>query len=81
MTEEEIREGLHEILRDHIGLDILPEALIDEADLQADLKLDSIDHVEFVMAIEDRWEVVIPQVDVESWRTFGDVVEWLEGQG
>jgi len=68
-------------MSEDLGLDVLHEALVDEAHLHTDLGIDSLDDIEMVMAIEERWDLDVPESVRESWRTFGDVVEWLERQG
>lgn len=78
MSREEIIDKLHAILTDHIGLQMIREALVEESHLVVDLSLDSIDLVEFVMAIEDRFDLDIDHETTESWRTIGDVAGWLE---
>lgn len=55
-----------------------------EADLKSethvvnDLGADSIDEVELVMALEDEFELEIPDEVAESRKTVGAVVEWLQ---
>ena len=39
-----------------------------------DLNVDSLDMVEIIMAIEDEFNIEIPDSDAESMQTFGDLV-------
>ena len=45
-----------------------------------DLELDSLDIVELMMKIEDEFNIEIPEEDVESLKTVGDVVSYLESK-
>lgn len=43
-------------------------------DLVADLKMDSLDHVEFLMAIEETFEIDVSDAEVENVKTVADAV-------
>ena len=38
---------------------------------------DSLDKVEFVMALEEHFNIEIPDDDLYSWQTLQDVVDWF----
>jgi len=42
-----------------------------------DLNVDSLDMVEIIMAIEDEFNIEIPDSDAESMQTFGDLVGYV----
>ncbi len=44
-------------------------------------KADSLDVVELVMALEDEFDLEIPEEDAEQITTVGAVVRYLEEQG
>ncbi|RAK66660.1 hypothetical protein DLM85_10595 [Hymenobacter edaphi] len=46
--------------------------------LQDDLGLDSLDVVELVIRLEQRFEVELPDAEIGGWRTLGDVYQTLE---
>jgi acyl carrier protein len=46
--------------------------------IQGDLDLDSLDSVEFIMAIEDEFGIEIDDNDSEKMKTLGDVIEYLK---
>ncbi|MCQ2440523.1 MAG: acyl carrier protein [Clostridia bacterium] len=46
-----------------------------------DLGADSLDVVEMLMAIEDDFDVEIPDEDIEGLKTIGDVVEYINNKG
>ncbi|MDR2153023.1 MAG: acyl carrier protein [Helicobacteraceae bacterium] len=43
-----------------------------------DLNADSLDVVELVMALEEKFDVEIPDEDAEKIKTVGDVVKYIE---
>ena len=49
-----------------------------DANIQDDLGADSLDVVDLVMALEDEFEVEIPDEAVESIKTVGDIVKYIE---
>lgn len=74
----EIFESVKEIISR--GYDVAPEQIIPEAGLSADLKLDSLDRVEFVIAVEEKFQITIPDEHMEGITTVKDVVAYLEGR-
>jgi len=60
----------------------VPESQVTEdATFDGDLKADSLDVVELVMALEDEFDLEIPEEDAERITTVGAVVRYLEEQG
>lgn len=45
-----------------------------------DLKADSLDVVELVMALEDEFDIKIPDEDYDKIGTVGDVIEYIESK-
>ncbi len=67
--------------------DIIVEQLgVEEDEVSAstsfvnDLGADSLDIVELVMAMEEEFDIEIPDEDAESIGTVEDVVEYIEGK-
>lgn len=57
----------------------VPESWVTEsATFEGDLKADSLDVVELVMALEDEFDVDIPEEDAQKIQTVGDAVRYLE---
>ena len=52
-----------------------------EASFIDDLGADSLDIVELVMAMEEEFELEIPDEAAEKLRTVGDVVVYLQSKG
>lgn len=50
----------------------------DHSTLRGDLNLDSLDAVEFIMALEDEFMIEIEDADSEKMVTYGDVVDYIE---
>ena len=53
-------------------------SLSEVTNLEEDLNMDSLDAVEVVMALEDAFDVTIPDEDAEKFRTIGDIVAYIE---
>jgi acyl carrier protein len=49
-----------------------------EANFVEDLGADSLDVVELVMALEEKFEIEIPDEDAEGIKTVKDVVDYIE---
>jgi acyl carrier protein len=45
-----------------------------------DLKADSLDVVELVMALEDEFDLKIPDEDYDKIGTVGEVIEYIEAK-
>lgn len=71
MVFEKIRTILSE------QLDIEEDEITPESRIADDLGADSLDIVDLVMAIEDEFEVEIPDEEIETIKTVGDVVNYI----
>ena len=58
-------------------LDVPKEEISRESNFVNDLKADSLDVVELVMAFEDEFGITIPDDDYEKLRTVGDAVDYV----
>ena len=70
--EADVELGVRAILRDRIGFE--PAALRASARL-ADLGMDMLDSIEFVIAARQRWRIQIPEVEVTSAATIADLID------
>jgi acyl carrier protein len=67
------------IIEEQLGVD--PECVKPESSFIDDLGADSLDIVELVMAMEEEFEIEIPDEDAEKLRTVQDVMKYLETKG
>lgn len=67
------------ILEDQLGIDVA--GVNEDTSFQDDLRIDSLDLFEVVTALEDEYEIEIPQEELDSIKTIGDVIEYLQSKG
>ena len=79
MDEQNIRDGLAEILEEVAG--VLPEQVADDKSFVDDLDVDSLSMVEVVVAAEERFGVRIPDDQVKNLKTVGDAVQYIKNAG
>jgi acyl carrier protein len=70
-------DQVKEIIVEQLG--VSPDEVRDEASFQEDLNADSLDLVELIMSMEDRFGVKIPDEDAESILTVGNAVDYVVG--
>ncbi|KAI3389772.1 hypothetical protein SNEBB_005864 [Seison nebaliae] len=75
MTMDIVRQRVELVLKlcDKINVDELKL----DAHFQKDLGLDSLDHVDVIVAMEDEFQFEIPDVDAETIWTPGDLVQYI----
>jgi acyl carrier protein len=56
-------------------LSVEPDAVKEDARFKEDLDADSLDLVELVMGLEERFDVTIPEEDLEGVATVGQAVD------
>lgn len=76
MEKEEIFKKLKEIIID--VLDIKEDNIAYEATFLDDFGADSLDIVEIVMAMEEAFNIEIPDEDVEKISSVKDAVEYIQ---
>ena len=59
-------------------LDVEAETVVPEASFVDDLGADSLDQVELIMAMEEEFDVSIPDEDAEKIATVKDAIEYVE---
>jgi len=75
---EAIEQRVKEIVGEHLGVE--QEEVRPDARFIEDLGADSLDIVELVMALEEEYEVEVPDEEAEKLRTVGDVMAYIESQ-
>ena len=76
MSTEEIFEKIKAIIVDQLG--VAEASVTMEASFIDDLGADSLDIVELVMALEEEFDMEIPDSDAEKVVTVSDVVEYIK---
>ena len=67
------------VIAKQLGLRV--EQLKDEATFMDDLGTDSLEIIELVMALEDEFEIDIPDEEAEKLLAVGDVVNYINDNG
>ena len=73
---DKIAEKVKEIVIDQLGADEAEVTL--EAAFIDDLGADSLDIVELIMALEEEFDLEIPDEDAEKIKTVGNVVDYIK---
>ncbi|MDY6932647.1 MAG: acyl carrier protein [Spirochaetota bacterium] len=71
-------EKVKMIIVDQLGID--ESEITPNASFVDDLGADSLDTVELVMALEEEFDIEIPDEDAESIVTVDDVVKYIESK-
>lgn len=74
-----VNPKVREIIVEQLGCE--PELVKPEASFIEDLGADSLDIVELVMAMEEEFDIEIPDEDAEKLKTVGDVQSYLQTKG
>ncbi len=75
MERNEVSERLTGVLVSELGLDAAK--IRDDARFEEDLDVDSLGVVELLMALEDEFDVKIPDEEAESITTVGQAVDMV----
>ena len=76
MGSEEIFEKVKKVIMEQVG--VSDSAITLEASFIDDLGADSLDIVELIMALEEEFDIEIPDNDAEKVATVGDVVDYIK---
>ena len=76
MSSEEVLEKVKGIIVEQLG--VSENTVTMEASFIDDLGADSLDIVELVMALEEEFDIEIPDADAEKVVTVGDVVYYIK---
>ena len=75
MDREKAVEEVRAILGEQLGVD--PAEGTVESSFQEDLNADSLDLVELIMEMEDRFKIKIPDEEAEKIATVGQAVDYV----
>ncbi len=71
-----IFEKVKQLVAEQMGIDESKITL--ESDIIKDLGADSLDIVEMLMKVEEEWDIVVDDADVEGLKTIQGVVAYIE---
>ena len=73
-----VEEKIKGIIAEQLG--VKPEEVTPQASFIDDLGADSLDTVELIMALEEEFNVEIPDEDAEKMTTVGDAIKYIESK-
>ena len=73
-----LEERVGEIVVEQLG--VTAEEVVPQASFIDDLGADSLDIVELVMAMEEAFDIEIPDEDAEKIQTIGSAVSYIKGK-
>ncbi len=76
MADVNVFEEVKAIIVDLLGVD--PEKVTMDARFREDLEADSLDLVELIMALEDKFNAEIPDEDAQNITTVGEAVKYIQ---
>ena len=69
-------EKIRDLIVEEVGVDA--DQVTMEASFKNDLNIDSLDLFEMVMALEEEFDMEIPEEEAEKITSVGDVVSYIE---
>lgn len=80
MTQDKLRAVVLEVLCD-VAPEIEPAEVTDDTDLREELELDSMDFLNFVIGLNERLGIEIPEVDYPKLATVAGCMRYLAEKG
>jgi acyl carrier protein len=77
-SKEELLNGIKEIIKNHSDVDV--STIKEDSKLNEDIGLDSLDFVELIMALEEKYEIEIPTQDAEKIDTVKGTLDIIMAQ-
>jgi len=71
-----IFERLKEILSEQFEVDA--ETITPETDIMSDLGADSLDLVEFMMTLEEEYDITVTEEVSYEYKTVGEIADYIE---
>jgi acyl carrier protein len=78
MERADVLTAVQESAKEVLGVD--QDVVVEDARFKDDLDADSLDLVELVMALEERFEVTIPEEELGGIETVGQAVDVVLGK-
>ena len=76
MSVENVQERMKNIIVEQLGVEA--DQVKPEAQFVNDLGADSLDTVELIMALEEEFDIEIPDEKAEKIKTVGEAVSYIE---
>lgn len=74
----ELEEKINKVISDKLG--VTADKIVPEAKFVEDLGADSLDQVELVMALEDEFNLEIPDEDAEKLKSVAEVLNYVKSK-
>ena len=71
-----LEKKVQEIISTQLG--VKEDQVIPSASFVVDLGADSLDTVELIMALEEEFEIEIPDTDAGNIKTVGDIIKYID---
>ena len=78
MDREQVLESFKDILVEQLSVN--KEDIKEESKFVDDFGADSLDLVEIIMAIEEKFELEIPDQEAEKITTVGEAIDYIDGK-
>lgn len=75
MSPGDVVDRIRTLVASQLGVDAAE--VTEDASILEDLGADSLDVVELVMSLEEAFDIEVPDEDVETMRTVGDVERYV----
>ena len=76
MSVENVQERVNNIIVEQLGVEA--DQVKPEAQFVNDLGADSLDTVELIMALEEEFDIEIPDEKAEKIKTVGEAIDYIE---
>lgn len=73
---KEMFDKIKDIIVEQLGVE--PDEVTEQSSFIDDLGADSLDIVELIMALEEEFDMEIPDEEAEKISTVGDVIEYIK---
>lgn len=79
LSPENVRETLEKVIREQFEVKQgdYKDGILDTVSFESDLGADSLDAVEFIMAVEEAFDIEIPDDEAEKLTTVGACYDYL----
>ena len=76
ISKEQIEDIVKEVISSQKG--VKKESLSDDMDLQTDVNLDSLDIVEIIMDLEDKFNIQFKEDETFRFNTISQIIDYVE---